>query len=292
MEMHTIRRALHDIRHGRLNSGLARAVLGWYYREGHSYRVPIGPLRGMRLLYDRSINFHAMLGLWELETFDLLTKLLRASGSVGPQVVCDVGANIGVYTLFFARSLPECTVYAFEPAPEASQRLQENLSLNHIANAVWVPQACADALGEVDFYIGYHHHASSLHREWAAGRQAPTRAIKVPATTLDEFFYGSVQRDGPDFIKMDIEGGGTFALRGCDRCIEDKRPLFLIESHTPAEDRAISALILKHDYRAYRLDTHEWVSAPGEIYPIKQGIWGTLLLCPSEQQAAVQSQIG
>ena len=81
---------------------------------------------------------------------------------------------------------------------------------------------------------------------------------------------------------MDIEGGGVFALRGCDRVVAKTRPLFLIESHTPDEDGAIRDLIRRHDYAAYRVDNNQWVTAPDEVHPHPQGVWGTMLLCPSE----------
>ena len=42
---------------------------------------------------------------------------------------------------------------------------------------------------------------------------------------------------------MDIEGAGVFALKGCDQCLRIKRPIFLMESHTPEEDGAVGNLL-------------------------------------------------
>lgn len=41
-------------------------------------------------------------------------------------VVFDVGANIGMFTLFVAARCPSATVFAFEPVPEVFHRLQTN----------------------------------------------------------------------------------------------------------------------------------------------------------------------
>jgi FkbM family methyltransferase len=273
---------LQDMRYARVNSGVARKMLTFFYRPGQVYQIRFGPLRGLRLRYDPTVNFHTMLGLWEMESVALLTRIFVKSSFLEKKVICDVGANLGLYSLFFTRTLPSTSViYAFEPAPDTAKKLRGNLALNGASNVLVVEQACADSIGRMEFFIGHHHHASSLHAQWAAGGQEVTEKVSVKTTTLDEFFYGQEPRPGPDFIKLDIEGGGTYALRGCDQCIREKKPLLLIESHTPDEDQAISNLIIKHDYQAYRLDNNQWVTELTGIHPNAQGVWGTLLLCPS-----------
>ena len=292
MPSFSLRQSLSDLRFGRLNSALARRLLTLVYREGNVYTVPFGQLRGVKLQYDPTINFHAMLGLWETESFDLLTRILNA-GILPDEapMLCDVGANAGIYSLFLAKQRPTGTIYAFEPAPVV-ERLRTNLGLNHVVNVNVVQRACSDKVGEEEFYLGYHHHASSLHADWAMGRQDHVQTIRVSTTTLDDYFFGAQARPSPDFIKIDIEGGGTLALKGCDRCIQDKRPLFLIESHTPDEDRAISNLVLKHDYQAFRLDNHRWVSALDQTHPNPDGVWGTLLLWPAEKRSQAEKVLG
>jgi FkbM family methyltransferase len=286
------RQTLSNLRYGRFNSAAARRLLSLFYREGAVYTVPFGQLKGVKLQYDPTINFHAMLGLWETESFELLTRLFAAGVLANERpVFCDVGANLGLYSIFLARQYPAATLYAFEPAPVV-QRLLTNLDLNQLSNVIVVQQACSDQIGEVEFHLAQHHHSSSLHAGWAQGDQDTVHAIRVLATTLDDYFYSQRARPGPDFIKMDIEGGGTFALRGCDRCVQEKRPLFLIESHTPDEDRAISDLILRHTYDAYRLTNHRWVNAPGRTYPDPDGVWGTLLLWPAEKRDLAGKVLG
>lgn len=235
--------------------------------------------------YDRSINFHAILGLWEMESFDILRRvLIRGKRLKENMVICDVGANIGFYSLWFSRLLPEkkAVVYAFEPSPSVVGSLKDNLSLNDATNVTVVPLACSDVVGEVDFFVGGHHHTSSLHEKLAQSDQGAPQKVTVGSTTLDHFFHGEGGREGPDLIKIDVEGGGTFVLKGCDRCVETKRPLFLIESHTPAEDQAISELLVRHDYHAYRINNRQWVEVLTDTFPNRRGVWGVMFLCPVE----------
>lgn len=275
------------LRYAEGHSSLARRLLHGWYREGRAYRMPFGPLRGLRLRYDATINLHAMLGLWELRNFEVLQRLFVAPRLVAPpRVVCDVGANIGVYTLWFSRLLgPEGTVYAVEPLPPIAARLREHLALNQVTNVQVVEQACAETVGSVRLFVGRHHQQTSLHADWARDGGPETPSLMVASTTLNALFAGRRREEGPGFIKMDIEGGGVFALRGADDCLAAFRPWLLIESHMPAEDRAISTTALRHRYHVYRLNDHHWARAVGEIFPHPDGVWGTVLLCPEEHRA-------
>ncbi|MFI6340820.1 FkbM family methyltransferase [Streptomyces sp. NPDC050535] len=54
---------------------------------------------------------------------------IRASGITLPSqpIIFDVGANIGIFSLFAAQSWPAAKIYAFEPVPEIFKILRENV---------------------------------------------------------------------------------------------------------------------------------------------------------------------
>jgi FkbM family methyltransferase len=279
---------LRKIRYLRFNSTFARKLLRLYYRPGTAYRIWFGPLRGLKLHYNNEINFHSVLGLWETETLQLLDRVFVKSGLLPEDsIIADVGANIGYYTLWFAKiGAGSGKVFAFEPNPGVLQFLRTNLDLNGVCNAVVVEAACSDITGTADFYVAAHHHSSSLHVDWAnSDGQAQRTAVAV--TSLDAFFDRETGRDPPAFIKIDIEGGGTHALPGARRLFSENRPFCLIESHTPEEDRAISNLLCNFAYRGYRLNDRHWVSNPENTHPDPNGVWGTLILAPAEHYSVL-----
>jgi FkbM family methyltransferase len=237
----------------------------------------------MRMLYDPMINFHAILGLWDAETFKLLDRVFVSSGLLAKNsTVVDVGGNIGYYTMWLCRvAAPRGYVYCFEPSPIALRFLRNNLWLNKISNVEVIESACGDCDGPAHFFLAEHHHSSSLHADWAGGNRA--REITVLMTTLDGFFSSTMTHCAPAFIKIDIEGGGTRALPGCRRIFREVRPFVLIESHTPNEDQAISDVLCEFDYRGYRLNNRKWVEKPNAIHPDERGVWGNLLLIPTER---------
>jgi FkbM family methyltransferase len=285
---------LHQLRHGRFNSALLRKLLSFYFKEGESYRIHFGPMKGLRLRYDRSVNYHAILGLWDAEEYSFLARVLRDGGFLHERmVVADVGANLGLFSIWFSRLLEGTAheVIAFEPAPDTFDKLEANVALNGARAIQTVAMACSDREGTTEFFIGHHHHVSSLLKDWAhAEVHAGADSLRVPTTTLDAFF-ASRDCGHPDFIKMDIEGGGVFALKGCHATLTTKRPLLWVESHTPSEDRAISHVLTTYGYCAYRFNNRSQVTHPTETHPDPNGVWGTLLIYPREQRERIEPSL-
>ncbi|MEM9354939.1 MAG: FkbM family methyltransferase [Pseudomonadota bacterium] len=251
--------------------------------EGAMLPVPFGPLRGQRMRYSRHNSLNVTLGRHELENFYLLSKLTKDRDLIPSNgAIADVGGNVGCYALWFARhAVPEGTVYSFEPNPAMARVIRDNLAANRVDNVVLEELVCADELGEVTFYLGWHHHVSSLDAEWAAGTKGGSTATTLPATTLDAYFDEAIH-GRPDLVKIDIEGGGVWALPGMRRLFAEERVLGLIESHNPAEDRAISDIVMNLNYRALRVDTFAFVEKPEATFPDPDGITGTMLLVPQE----------
>jgi FkbM family methyltransferase len=245
------------------------------------------------MYYEKTVNFHAVLGLWDIEILGVLEKALVKSGLLPSNgVAADVGGNIGYYSMWLSQfALKDGQIYTFEPSDEILPFLTKNLALNHIENVEVVKMACGNHIGTTDFFLSEHHHSSSIYADWAAEGNGAVRKVTVQVTTLDSFFAPETGRRPPNFIKVDIEGGGTHALPGCRNVLRDARPFVVIESHTVEEDQAISDVLTGLNYCAYRLNDRRWVEKPGATHPDKLGVWGTLLLAPQEKYEALAREL-
>ncbi len=268
-----------------LTSKTVRRILSLKYKDNHFYKLLFGHLKGSKMIYRSDTNFRLILGIWEMDSITVMLRLFRKFELTGKKlIVADVGANVGYYSMFFSKYLAKSSeIFAFEPASSAHSILRQNMGINGIKNVVILDKAISDHNGTEQFFIGAHHQQSSLIGGWADNNTVGTKT-SVDTITLDDFFSNIHQHHYPDIIKMDIEGGGALALKGCNECIVNKRPFILMESHTADEDQAIITLLKQYNYDAFRVDSGKWVTNKEANYTDREGVWGTMLLIPEERK--------
>ncbi len=146
---------------------------------------------------------------WNAEEYATFKDAVRPGATV-----LDVGANLGAYTVLFARWVgPHGRVIAFEPAPAARAGLERQLALNDAANRVTVrPEAVAAASGVEKFRANGMQGDNRL-----TGDDGGPASIDVSTTSLDEFCARA--NIDPDVIKIDAEGAELGVLRGARQTI-------------------------------------------------------------------------
>lgn len=201
-----------------------------------------GPLRG-QWWYAGSSNHGCWLGSYEFEKQRLLARMLAPG-----QVMFDLGANVGFYTLLAARRVgPGGRVVAFEPLEGNVAYLRRHLRRNAVANVEVIQAAVADRPGTARF---------APHRSNAMGRLSDSGDLEVPVVSLDALFEaGSLPR--PDVLKIDIEGAELRALRGAERLLRTARPCILLATHGPELRQACCDLLRGLGYVVTTLDDSE-----------------------------------
>lgn len=272
--------------------GLLRLLLEAVIHRGRFYPVMFGPLRGHTLMFGEQVNHLELLGLWERNNFDVIRKLflqLRDSPTSGHLVMFDIGANFGLYTLFFSTLMDDRgRVVAFEPAAIPRKMLLANVERNDLRGVVVEALACAGAVGTATLYHSDNHHTSSLCAAQATGGQLGG-AETIVTTTVDEYWRRTARsNERLALIKIDIEGAADVVLPHCTRIAGQERCFFLIESHSPSEDQAIASFARSCDYTLYRTTNMQWVRDTEAVHPERDGVWGTLLLVPTEERERVR----
>lgn len=173
----------------------------------------------------------------------------------------DVGANYGLYTVAAALSVgPTGRVWAFEPTPHCIPFLQRSLDLNECAQVTVIPIAISDRSGSVSFALTAIPETNAI----AAGRADSADIAQLPASTLDEMAQKNGWRD-IDFVKVDVEGHETQAIRGGAAFFAATSPLVMIEiSAVGSVDFAGLELLAKMGYATYRLLPGPLVLVPFE----------------------------
>jgi len=116
-----------------------------------------------------------------------------------PDVIFDIGSNVGASLAFFKLKYPHARLFGFEPDPNAYHYLQKNAQQFLDANVQNI--AVSDKGGETHFYSFPHYSASS-----SLSRRSPRQHETVVAVaTLDQLMKQlAIARI--DLLKFDVEG--------------------------------------------------------------------------------------
>lgn len=207
--------------------------------------VLTGPLRGAQWIAGASRNAY-WVGTYE-----------RAKGSafaraIAPgNVVYDIGAHVGYYTLLAARRVgANGKVYAFEPLPANLEYLASHIRLNGFTNVTIVPAAVSDQSG-----VGAFRRTASR----AMGQLGEQGDLQVQMIALDEWRQAA-GHPLPHVVKMDIEGAELRALRGARNLLRLAMPTLLLATHSAALHDACREFLVE---LGYCVDELEWVQAEG-----------------------------
>lgn len=200
------------------------------------YTARYGPAKGMRVKGGFSFL--------PLRTYKEDEVLEQLRFDLAGKTIYDIGANVGLLTLFFAREVgPSGLVVAFEPVPPLLNRLRENVSLNNLANVRILDLALGDCEMETEIHfapdaIGLATLRKDLAQEYScAYRFYPYRITVVPLDKLVEM----QQLPSPHLLKIDVEGFELQVLRGARSTLAKAHPRSFLELHgnTAAEKHEI-----------------------------------------------------
>src|SRR3989442_10745976 len=108
-----------------------------------------GALRGYRMCIDWTRFRSFVYGTWE----PAATSAVVATVQPGMTVI-DIGANIGYYTLLFAKCVGSVgQVFAFEPLPGNYALLQKNIGLNNLGHVHALNEAVFSRAGEITIAV-------------------------------------------------------------------------------------------------------------------------------------------
>jgi FkbM family methyltransferase len=202
----------------------------------------------MKLRLDDWVQYCLYYNLYEPK-YKLVMEALMA----GSRTILDIGANIGQYSLLFARYGRK--VIAFEPIPTLAEQLRENVALNHMEPIVTVVEA---AVSDLDGSVTIHVADDTNSGMASLISSTSSKTLTVEAKTIDSFLAES-EFKSVDLVKMDIEGAELFALRGMRKLLRDQAPPLVLEMNEKMMREAgyeysdVLGLLREFDYQPYAI---------------------------------------
>jgi FkbM family methyltransferase len=171
-------------------------------RRGGQDRVDAESYFGARFydcdIQDKISRFIFNYGIWEPNISDQFEEILKPG-----DVVVDIGANIGYYSLLSSALVEQSgRVVSIEASPTIFRQLSENIAGNDATNVRAVNVAASDKAGKLTLYGGPEANrgaTSTLPREGLSPES------EVAAAPLEDILTAE-ERAAATLIKIDVEG--------------------------------------------------------------------------------------
>ena len=207
-----------------------------------------------QLFFDgyRNIGFGLNVARLEQQEQRLVRQLLIQNR---PQVLWDIGANIGIWSLFLTSACSsDAKITCFEPDPDNLKLLRLNMDKNKIANWRIRPLAVSNEVGLATFFSDPVCGATGsleASRDFIGKHyNAPRKEFPVRITTVDtEVASGAPP---PQFMKIDVEGHELEVLEGALETLKKNRPMLILETTRKHEE--IASLFRAIDYQMIDLE--------------------------------------
>ncbi len=214
-----------------------------------------------------------LLGRMPVEAVELLRPHVGAS-----DVLVDVGAHSGNWTVALSRLVPDGQVYAFEALPYYARVLGATLRILRRTNVEVIDRPLLDEARPVELvYADAAGRRLTGYTHLRGPGERSTGTVAVEGTTLDDMFAASEPR--LRFIKLDIEGAELLALRGALRLLETSRPLLYLEidetycaryGHSAAD---VFDFLTSQKYRGYVRADASWMQMDASNYEGNGDVW-------------------
>jgi FkbM family methyltransferase len=164
---------------------------------------------------DKYIGQRVALGKYEPYETELILRQTKKG-----DVVVDVGANIGYYTILLADKVGKSgKVYAFEPDKISFEILVKNIKENKLKNVVVVNAAVGSKEGKLKLYKSKENFGD--HKLY--GKDKENETVKI--IKLDDF----LKNIKINLIKIDTQGWEPEVIKGSEKLIQKNKPVIFLE---------------------------------------------------------------
>ena len=166
------------------------------------------------------------------ERFEELEIKYFTSALSSADLVIDIGANVGIYTILSAKN--GVSVDCFEPGRENLDFLMSNIMLNRVSHLVTVfPLGCSDRSDLRVFYGDST--AGSFNKDWAGTDQNYNTIVST--VDLDQFKHRYKNKNL--LIKIDVEGSEYEVLKGSAEILSSNQNIALFIEITFSEHMSL-----------------------------------------------------
>jgi FkbM family methyltransferase len=164
------------------------------------------------------------------------------------KTIIDIGANIGVFSIFAANSQKNSHVYAYEPMSDSYDLLEENIKLNGMEDRVHAfKQGVSGKREKRELFLGAGSPFHSLYP-----KKGDEKTLEIQCVTLEDIFEKNKIRQC-DLLKMDCEGAEFEIIYNTNSEYLDRIREIKLEYHCFEKGQSIQDLINFLREKGFRL---------------------------------------
>jgi len=184
-------------------------------------------IQGHKMFLDPndSLNF-SIDGIWEETLTNYVKKIIKEG-----DVVLDIGANMGYFTLIFAKLVGDKgKVFAFEPEPNNFSLLKKNVEVNGYTNVILENKGLSHENKITKLYLSKGN--VGQHRIYKS-KYTGEDFVLIKTTSIDNYFQKDPISEKISFIKMDVEGSEYGVLKGMKSLLDKNKPITIMLEFIP-----------------------------------------------------------
>ena len=176
-------------------------------------------------------------------------------------VVIDIGAHIGLFSLFISQYCKHGKIFSYEPIKENFNILKENIELNKIKNIFSFNFAVSDQSNKSKIFI---HSDDSAHSIFNSGKDF----IEVNSITIKSIFDQNKIKNC-NLLKLDCEGAEYRIIESIPKEYFLKIDKMIIEYHLASENPELyKKLIQNLNDNLFKIKIEKISDSMGMIYAI------------------------
>jgi FkbM family methyltransferase len=173
--------------------------------------------------------------------------------------VLDIGAHIGLFTVYAAQKATKGKIYAFEVNPDNFKVLKKNISLNKLKNVAAECIAVTSHNSHANLYFGGRNRGADSLYDGAYRNQS----MNVNCTSLDALFR-KYHLKHIDLLKIDAEGAEFDIIMNTSSTTLKKIKAITLEYHDSmglaATSRDLTAFLESHGF-SVRNNSPSWLES-------------------------------
>lgn len=210
---------------------------------------------------ENDLFWKGLFGNWEKHAVKGWTDLCK-----GSEVIFDIGANTGVYSLVAKSVNPKADVHAFEPFQAIHKKMSKNAEINGYnikANCL----AVSDYTGDAVIYTEDPEFAYSVtvnQNLWVKDKEAIK--IDIQTITLKDYIEQN-NITSIDLMKIDVETHEPEVMKGFGEYFKKFQPILLIEILNETVVEKLNQYFSQSgDYSFYHIDEEKGIKKIDKLF--------------------------